>query len=94
LQILSKELTNFIEIEGKFSRNRAVQTSLEVCGPVLTEDILATGVLLAHPCHSRVHTLSTVDVLHSRLPKEEEYILPDVIGPNKIWFCKKKHKTK
>lgn len=90
LQLFLCELTNFVEIEREFSRNRAVQSSLEISCPVLTKDVLATCVLLAHPCHSWIYTLSTVYVLHSRLPKEEEYILPNVIWSNKIWFCKRK----
>lgn len=45
-------LTNLIEVEGEFAGDGAVEPGLEVGGPVLRKDVLATGVLLANPCNS------------------------------------------
>ena len=38
---------NFIEIERKFTRNTAIQTCLQVCDPVLTQNVLAACVFFA-----------------------------------------------
>lgn len=86
LALDTQTLTDLVEVEGEFPRDGAVEASLEVCGPVLCQDILATCVLLAHASHPGVHILATVDVLDSSLSKEEHHVLPDLVGTHEVWF--------
>jgi len=53
----------------------------------VAKNALATRVLLAHPGHARKYALATVDVLDGCLAEEEEYVLADVVGAHKVWFC-------
>nr|CAD7404928.1 unnamed protein product [Timema cristinae] len=87
LQPLGQLLTYLVKVEGEFPRNGAVESGLEVSGPVLTEDVLATRVLLADPGHPRVHALPAVNVLHGGLPEEEEHVLSHVVCPHEVWLC-------
>lgn len=77
-------LTYLVEVEGELSRDAAVESCLEVSSPVLREDVLPASVPLADPSNPRVDTLAAVDVLHGCLTKEEENVLLDVKGSNKV----------
>lgn len=80
-------LTDFVEVERVFSGYGTVEPGLEVRGPVVTKYALATRVLLAHSGHAGKYALAAVDVLDGCLAKEEEYVLADVVGAHKVWFC-------
>lgn len=71
-------ILDLVEVERKLARDAAVDASLQIGGPVLVEDVLATGVFLADPRDTRVDGLSAVDVLDGSLPEEEVHVLTDV----------------
>jgi len=80
-------LTDFVEIEGKFAGNRAVEPSLEESGPVLRQDIFAAVVFFADACDARVHVLAAVDVLDGRFTEKEIDVVADVVRSDEIGFC-------
>ena len=45
-------LTYFVEVEWELAGDGAVEPSLDVGGPVLVQDVLATRVLLTNASHS------------------------------------------
>lgn len=80
-------LTDFVEVKRIFSWYGTVEPGLQVRGPVVAKYALATRVLLAHPGHAGKYALAAVDVLDGCLAEEEEYVLTDVVGAHKVWFC-------
>jgi len=72
------QLTDFIKVERIFSWDGAIQSGLQIGGPILDQYVLATRVSFAHTSYSGVHILATVHVLHGRLSEEEVHILPNV----------------
>lgn len=87
--VVKVELTYLVEVEREFARDGAVEPSLEVGGPVLAEDVLATRVAFADARNPRIHVLATVDVLYCRLSVEEQDVLTNVIRAHKLRFCNK-----
>lgn len=84
----STTLTDLIEVERVLSRHGTVKSTLEERGPERLEASLSSAsVPLAHPRHSRVHTLAAVHVLHGSLPEEEKHELPVVKGVHEIRGC-------
>lgn len=83
---------NLVEVEGKFAWNAAVQTSLQICRPVLAEDVLATGVLFADASNTWVNRFPAIDVLDRCFTEKEVDIFVGVERSHKIWFLKKKSK--
>ena len=81
--------TDFVEVEGKFARNGAVETGFEEGGPILREDVLAAVILLADAGHARVNVLAAVDVLDGRFAEEEVHIVSDVVRSHEVGFCSK-----
>lgn len=80
------KLTNLVEIEREFSRYGTVESGFEVSGPILRQDVLAAGVLLADPRHPRIHALAAIDVFHGRFPEEEEDVFAYIEGADEIRF--------
>jgi hypothetical protein len=80
---------NFIEIEWKFARNATVESGLEICNPVLTENILAADVTLADTSNTWVDSLSAIDVLDRCFTEEKVDIFTDVKWSHKVWFYRK-----
>ena len=80
-------LTDFVEVEGEFAGDGAVEASLEEGGPVLRQDVLAAVVLFADAGHARVHVLAAVDVLDGRLAEEKVHVVSDVVRADKVRFC-------
>lgn len=77
-------LTYFVEVKWKLAGNRAIQSGLEVCGPILREDIFTPGVSLADSRHAGVHTFAAVDVLDRGLAEKEEHVAADVIRTHEV----------
>lgn len=84
--VCSGILTYFVEIEGELAGNGTIESSFQVRGPILVEDMLATGVFLADTRHSRINTFAAIYVLDGCFAEEEEHVLTDVVGSNEIWF--------
>lgn len=82
-------LTNFIEVERKFSGNWAIQSSLKISDPILSQYISSASVLFTDSRNSAVHTFSTVDILYSRFPEEEKNEVSDIEGSYEIGLWKK-----
>lgn len=81
---------NLVEVERELARDAAVDAGLQVGGPVLVQNVLATGVLFADAGNPRVDRLAAVDVLHGRFPEEEIDVLADVKRSDKVGFCAEK----
>ena len=85
------ELTNFIEVEGKFAGHGAVESALEEAGPEgLVHGEPAALVVLANPCHPRVDFLAAVHVLHGSLPEEEENVVLVLERVNEVGGCRER----
>ena len=78
---------DLVEVERELARDAAVDARLQIRRPVLVEDVLAAGVLLADARHPRVHRLAAVDVLDRRLPEEEVHVFTDVERTDKVGLC-------
>ena len=52
--------------------------------PHLIQNVLSSGIPLAHSCNSAVHGLAAVHVLDSHLSEEEVNVLPDVVASNEV----------
>ena len=63
------DILNLIEVEWKLSRKTTVQSRLQVCCPVLIENIFSSSIFLTDSRHSGVHGLATVHVLHCAYTK-------------------------
>ena len=77
---------NLVEKEGKLARNRAVESDLQIRGPVLMQDVFASRVSLTNPSHSGVDGAAAVHVLDGHFAKEEVHVLADVVAADKIGF--------
>lgn len=77
-------LTYLVEIKWKLAGYRAIQSGLEVCGPILREYIFTSGVSLADSRHAGVHTFAAVYVLDGGLAEKEEHVAADVIRTHEI----------
>ena len=82
-------LTDLIEVERELSWNGTVEPGFEVRCPVLIKNVLATGILLADSCYSRIHRFAAVDEFHGCLAEEEENVWADIEGTDKVRFWKK-----
>jgi len=78
---------DLVEIERKFAGDAAVESGLQVGGPVVGQQILSTHILLAHPCDARIDSLAAVDVFHGGFTEKEIHVLPNIKGADKVWFC-------
>jgi len=85
-------LTDFVEVERIFSGYGAIESGLQVCGPVVVKYIFSTCVLLTHPSYTRKYALAAIDVLNGGFTEEEENVLPDVIGAHEVGFYEIKKK--
>lgn len=88
-RVVKVKLTYFVEVERELARDGTVEPRLEVGGPVLAEDVLATRVTFADSRNPRIHVLATVDVLHCCLSVEEQDVLANVVRAHKLRFWKK-----
>lgn len=79
-------LTDFVEVEWIFSGYGAVESGLQVRGPVVVKYIFSTCVLLTHPSYTRKYALTAIDVLDGGFTEEKENVLADVIGPYEVGF--------
>ena len=75
---------DLVEVVGELAGDGAVEPGLEVGGPVLVQDVLAAGVLLADPGHPRVDGLAAVHVLSRHLAEEEVDVVADLVGADKV----------
>lgn len=93
----TRVLTDLVEVERVFAGYGTVEPSFQVRGPIVVENVLAAGVLFAHPGHAGKYAFAAVDVLDGGLAEEEEHVLADVVGAHEVRFCgrggKKKRKT-
>lgn len=77
-------LTYFVEIKRELAGYRAIQSGLEVCGPILREYIFTAGVPLANSRHAGVHTFTTVYIFDRGLAEKEKHVAADVVRPDEI----------
>lgn len=77
---------NLVEVEWKFAGNTAVQSGLQVCRPVLAEDIFATCILFADTSNTWVNRLAAVDILDRCFTEKEVNILSNVEWSHKVRF--------
>lgn len=87
------DVLDFVEVKRKLARDAAVEARLQVGGPVLVQDVLAAGVLLADARDPRVHCLAAVDVLDGRFAEEKVHVLADVERTDKVGLWKDKGKV-
>lgn len=77
-------LTYFVEIKRELAGYRAIQSGLEVRGPILREYIFTAGVPLANSRHAGIHTFTAVYIFDRGLAEKEEHVAADVVRPDKI----------
>lgn len=81
-------LTDLVEVERILSGYGTVKPGFQVRGPVVVEYVFAASVLFAHSRHAGEYALTAVDILDGGFAEEEEYVLADVVGADKVRFCK------
>lgn len=79
-------LTYFVEVKWKLAGYRAIQSGLEVRGPILREYVFTAGVSFANSRHAGIHTFTAVYVFDRGLAEKEEHVAADIIRSDKIWF--------
>lgn len=79
-------LTDLVKVEWIFAWDGTIETSFQIGGPVVHQDILPTGVSFANSSYPGVDILPAVHVLHSGLPEEEVNVFANVIRSNEIRF--------
>lgn len=84
---------HFIEIKRKFTRYTAIDARLQICRPILAENIFATNVLFADTRYSRVHSFAAIYVFDSCFAEKEVHVFANVKRPNKVWLCIEEKKT-
>lgn len=83
-------LTYFVEIKRELARYRAIQSGLEVCGPILREYIFTASVPLADSRHAGIHTFTAVYVFDRGLAEKEEHVAANVERTHEVRFYKDK----
>lgn len=88
-------LTDLVEVERVLPGHRAIESALEEGRPEVPEARLAAAsVALANACHTGVHALAAVHVLHRSLSEEEEYEVFVLEGVHEIRCCSRGKKKK
>lgn len=65
-------LTYLVEVERKVPRDGTIETRLEEGRPPVTETMRSASVVLADPCHARVHRLRKLCVRNFRQCAEKD----------------------